>query len=258
MKRVLVIGASSGLGKAITINLINDGFRVWGVARRLNLLKQLKTSLSKPAKFDFSSLDISKHNSWQLLINRMNSKKFIPEVVIFNAAILKNDLMENLQPQITQEVMETNFFSVIYGVSKFIGYINPPAQFVVISSSSSLKGSGVEGIGYAASKAAISVAFESLYQKYRQKGLLFKTIYFGPIRTGMNPTKKDYFFTMSEDLAAEKVKMALKKPGPLFYYPGYLLLALRIIKLLPPHLYFKVLDLIDKQHFSNMKKQEKI
>ncbi len=45
MKNVLVTGVSSGIGRILTKKLIDQGFRVWGIARREDLLKSLKKEL---------------------------------------------------------------------------------------------------------------------------------------------------------------------------------------------------------------------
>src|SRR5665213_1145209 len=48
MKSALVIGASSGIGRALAVALSCDGYRVGVVARRADLLAQLQAELAGP------------------------------------------------------------------------------------------------------------------------------------------------------------------------------------------------------------------
>ena len=57
MKNVLITGVSSGIGKALTKLLLTKGFRVWGIARRKELLLELKKELHSD-KFIFTAADI--------------------------------------------------------------------------------------------------------------------------------------------------------------------------------------------------------
>jgi len=43
--KILITGASSGIGRELAKQLVKDGHVVWGVARRENLLNDLKKEL---------------------------------------------------------------------------------------------------------------------------------------------------------------------------------------------------------------------
>lgn len=48
MKTAIIIGASSGIGRALAVTLSLDGYRVGAVARRTDLLTQLRSELAGP------------------------------------------------------------------------------------------------------------------------------------------------------------------------------------------------------------------
>jgi NADP-dependent 3-hydroxy acid dehydrogenase YdfG len=48
MKSAIIIGASSGIGRALAVALSLDGYRVGVVARRTDLLTQLQAELTGP------------------------------------------------------------------------------------------------------------------------------------------------------------------------------------------------------------------
>lgn len=248
MSKFFITGVSSGIGKALTKKLIQMGATVWGIARREYLLKELKKELNNTPKFFYTTMDQSEKNSWRSLLRSFTRKKFIPEIIIFNAAISQNDLQSNIDVETLEKIMEVNFLGVMRGISALLPMVKPGTQFITISSFSALKGSGREGIGYAASKAALSVGFESLYQKYKDKGIIFKTIYFGPISSGMGPFKRNIPFVLSENQAVKFIIDSIGNSKGQFYYPKSIFFIFKIIKLLPPNIYFKILSQMEFIH----------
>ncbi len=246
MIRFLITGVSSGIGRALVKRLINEGNMVWGVARRQGLLEDLRKELCS-ANFFYSEMDISKRKEWEKLAGQMKKADFVPDKTIFNAAINKNDFVNDLETDLTREMFDINLFGALEGIKVLLKFVNPKAEFMAISSSSALKGSGVEGIGYPASKAALSIAFESLYQKFKNK-YIFKTIYFGPINTGMVPFRKNSLFLLSEKQAVSKIIQATLGKKVIYYYPGVLFFILKTIRHFPSKIYFYLLSQIEEFH----------
>ncbi len=246
MKRFLITGVSSGIGRALVKDLVLGGNEVWGIARRKKLLQKLNDELKGQGKFYYSVADISQEKDWKRLITKMSQKNYLPEVVIFNAAIYKPDLKKGPNLKLTKEIFTINFFGVIQGLEFLLRFIKKKAQFLAISSLSALKGSSIEGMGYPASKAALAIAFESLQQKYK-KGFMFKTLYFGPIAAGMSPFKKSSLFVVSEKHAVRKIKECIENSNVISFYPSFLFFFIRLLKFLPPNIYFYFLSQIEKQ-----------
>lgn len=249
MNKVLIIGASSGLGKALVKRLIEKKSIVWGIARRGKLLNELSQELPSKSNFIYQSLDISKKHSWDNLLMNMQKRKFKPNVVVFNAAINPNDLAHNIKLEITREIFQTNFFAILEGIKTLFPYMNKYSQYIAISSSSAMKGNASEGIGYAASKAALSIAFESFYQKYFSSERSFTIISFGPINTGMKRFKVPPPFTLSEKNAVDCIVKAIKEKKGFYYCPRILFLFLGIVKaILPNEIIFKLFSTIEKKY----------
>lgn len=247
MGKFLVTGVSSGIGRALAKKLVIEGNVVWGVARRENLLKELKKELKNSSKFSYFVMDVSKSESWKKLVGQIEKDGFIPDAIIFNAAIMGNDLASDLDLESTKKMFAVNFFGTLEGVKDLLRILKPGTQFIAISSSSALKGSSLEGIGYPASKAALSIAFESLHQKFKSK-YSFKTIYFGPVNSGRGPYKNDSLTILSEERAVKKILCALKGKQVIYCYPKLLFFILKVIKLLPSSIYFNILTMIENYH----------
>jgi short-subunit dehydrogenase len=57
MKTAIIIGASSGIGRALAVTLSLDGYRVGVVARRTDLLTRLRSELAGPCVI--KTIDVS-------------------------------------------------------------------------------------------------------------------------------------------------------------------------------------------------------
>ncbi len=235
MNKVLIIGVSSGIGRALVKKLIKEGSIVWGVARRGKLLRELSQELNDKSTFIYQSLDISKKNSWESILMNMKERKFKPNIVIFNAAINQNDLEHEIKTKVTNEIFNINFFAILEGIKTLFPYMKNNSQYIAISSSSAMKGNVVEGIGYPASKAALSIAFESLYQKYFSTGRIFTTISFGPINTGMRRFQASPPFALSEEQAVNCIIKAIKDKKSFYYYPAIFFIIFRMMKVVLPN-----------------------
>ena len=255
MTDYLITGVSTGIGRVLTKELIDKGHRVLGIARREKLLLNLKEELNGSKKFNFIKHDIAQPGSWNRIASQMRRMKFLPQVVIFNAAILDNDLSETklINLKSTNKIFETNFFSNLRAINELIKLVKPKTKFIFIGSSSAFKGSGEEGIGYSASKAALNSAFESLHQRFG-KTYDFKIIHFGPVKTAMVPFNSKILFMRTPEQAAMVIINAIDSNNHIFYFPQSLFIFLRFIKLLPSPVYLWVLNLIDSIHQKNQKK----
>lgn len=250
MKNVLITGVSSGIGKALTKLLLAKGFRVWGIARRKELLFSLKKEL-RSDKFTFTAADIKNKNFWENLIKELKKKNFIPQEVVFNAAVNENDLVDGINLEKTQEVMEVNFFSILKGVEIIIKNYPKKLHFIAISSTSAFKGNHKEGIGYAASKGALSIAFESLFQKYLESRVSFTTVFLGPVKTSMIRFIKAPPLTMTVDQAARCILNAINEKKPFYYYPKISFFMLSLMRLLPNQVFFKLWINMQKSYTRN-------
>lgn len=247
MSKFFITGVSSGIGRALTKKLVINGGIVWGIARRGALLKDLERELNS-ANFIQTTMNQTESSHWDSLVTSFKRKKFVPQVVIFNAAISQNDLQSGIDIEIMKKIMEVNFFGIMRGIKALLPLVKPKAQFIAISSFSAFKGSGVEGIGYAASKSALSIGFESLYQKYKEKDIVFKTIFFGPINSGMGPFQKNIPFVLSEEQAVNHIVRSITIRQGQFFHPWIIFFLIKFIKLLPSNIYFKILALMELIH----------
>ena len=137
MAKYLITGVSSGLGKALTKQLVKT-HSVWGTARTEKSLKEFKRELNT-SNFNYSTSDQAETADWQNLIKNLTRKAFTPEVIIFNAAISINDLERDIDFENLKKMMEINFMGIMKGIQLLLPIVKPNTQFIAISSFSAFK-----------------------------------------------------------------------------------------------------------------------
>lgn len=67
MKKAIIVGVTSDIGKGISENLIGDGWEVYGTSSSYNSENIAKLDLSDPAQVNAFSRSVSKYSDWSLL-----------------------------------------------------------------------------------------------------------------------------------------------------------------------------------------------
>lgn len=188
-KCVIITGASSGMGKGITMRLIREhNCRVIGIARSEQKMVAMAEELGTDAyKFSYKLFDVANLDSWKEFVKYIEESGIQPDVLINCAGILpKFDKFQNLSIEYIKSIMDINFFSCVYSMNLLLPILlksESPAIINVDSSSAllSLAGTSV----YSASKASLKTLTESMREELRGK------CYVGIICPGF--TKTDIF-----------------------------------------------------------------
>lgn len=169
-KTIIVTGASSGIGKAITKLLINKfNANVIGIARREEKLKELKNNFG--IKFDYVVADVSKKEDWQKIFENTKDKNV--KLLINNAGTMHPFMSAcKIEEEVVEKIFKTNFYSSYYGYKTFCEYFKHQKDcgIVNICSASAICSIPGESI-YSASKSA-QVAFSKIISS-EEKGKIF-------------------------------------------------------------------------------------
>lgn len=184
-KIALITGASSGIGEALSRELIQRGWFVKGVARSKDKLMNIEKELGN--SFMPIICDVSNKSNIEKASKQIYDQKIIPSIFFLNAGIAGEKVLENPKAfdiGMHEKIMAVNYF----GVLSWVQYWEKPCQdndgakFIVTSSMNAVFAPAT-GSAYSASKAAISKAFESLSLTYLDTNLKFSVIYAGPVAT---------------------------------------------------------------------------
>ncbi len=184
-KTALVTGASSGIGEAISRELIKRGWQVIGVARSAEKLTKMHEEMHDA--FLPLVCDVSKKEEIEESSKKILARNLRPSLLFLNAGIAGESVIENPNKfaiGIHEKIMKVNYFGVLAWVEFWEKPCldNGGANFVVTSSINAIFAPPT-GSAYSASKAAIAKAFESLSLTYYNTNLRFSVVYPGPVDT---------------------------------------------------------------------------
>jgi 3-hydroxy acid dehydrogenase / malonic semialdehyde reductase len=202
-KTCLITGTSSGIGRALAGEMVKRGWKVIGIARREEKLKEVEYELG--SSFIPYICDVSKREQVHQVSDQIKEQNLAPTLFFLNASSW--DSSDKFQPMFNahKQTFDTNYFGVIVWVDEWLNEVKTlgGGTFVVISSVNAIfGGNGFVGAGYGASKAAISSVFRSLRLRYYNDGIGFVDVLPGPVDTqGLKTNTKLPFTHKPEDEA---------------------------------------------------------
>lgn len=237
--RILITGASDGIGRALAKQLSADGHLVWGVARRKELLERLQSEIGAD-KFLFSTCDVGNEDQSKSVLKEMKQKDFLPEVVVLNAAAFLNDADPQYNHSLLVKTFQVNVFGALFWIEAFLPDFlkRGSGKFIAISSVAAYR-PNPKSISLSASKAALSMAFRGLRLRYKKENVGFSNVYLGPVATGLVPVwssaggKPRYPFVLTREKAAEKIAGILNKKAGDYWVPFFTTLIFRLSLFLP-------------------------
>lgn len=200
----LVTGASSGIGKKVTLDLLKKNKKVVAVSRDKT---KLNNAFEKNKNLITIPFDLSQIDKLDDLAISVNNKVGKIKGIFFSHGIYKLFPVHMLKEKDINETFLINTLSVIRLVSIFSkkDYFENGASFLLMSSlASRLSNKGASL--YSASKASLESFVKSLKGELKEKGIKINALAPGIIRTKMN----DVLF---DNLSIEQ-KKKIKKDYP--------------------------------------------
>lgn len=229
---VLVTGASAGIGRALVRRLVASGYHAWGVARRESELRSLRVEFGE--RFSYSCADVALPDTAIRVCEEMARAGFVPDAVVLNAGIYPHDCDDRFEGSLARPIFDTNY----HGAISFIDVLLDPflasgGQFLAVSSVFAVR-PDPRAVSYAASKAALAMAFRALGVRYRASAVEFKLLLLGPVDTHAEPGSRPRArYRPSADQAAAAIERALRGRRRLVYYPWLLGAAFRATGWIP-------------------------
>lgn len=235
MKKAIIIGASSGIGKELAIILAKNGYEVGLMARRTELLEALKNEI--PTKTYVGHIDLSKASeAIEKVSNMIQAMQGIDIIVINSGTGFLNPELDWSKEQQTLDVNIYGFCAVAGEIYKFFAK-QGKGHMVGISSIGALRGNSIAP-AYNASKAFISNYLEGLRKKAFQEKL---PIIVTDIKPGFVDTDMakggGKFWVATPQKAAEQIYSAINKQKQHAYITHRWQLIGWALKLMPYWLY---------------------
>jgi short-subunit dehydrogenase len=233
-KKIIIIGATSGIGKEIASRYVAKGWRVALTGRRKNLLEELKES--HPHQIITACFDVRGNDNESHLHQLIAELKGL-DLLIYNSGM--GDPSDQLNREAEKQTTQTNVMGFVDIVSYAFNYFvrQGHGQIAITSSIAALRGNSWTP-AYSASKAYMSNYAEGLNLKaYKLK----KDIVVTDIKPGFINTKmakgKGLFWVASTQKAAKQIVRAIEKRKKVAYITKRWWLIAQILKILPYWLY---------------------
>jgi NADP-dependent 3-hydroxy acid dehydrogenase YdfG len=166
-KVVAITGASSGMGKAIAIELAKNGAKVVLGARRTERLQQIVEEIkSKGVEAAFAKIDVKNKTDLVRLVNTAVEQFEKLDVIVNNAGVSQLSRIDELDIDGWEEMIDINLKGVLYGMAAAIPVFKQQqsGHIINIISTSGIKIVPMQGV-YAGTKNAVRTIAEAFRQE---------------------------------------------------------------------------------------------
>lgn len=175
-KKIVVLGASSGIGKETAIVLSSLGARIMIVARRKEKLEETLALLEGNGHAYYAT-DISNPENIEELFKSIKEKQGELDGLVYCAGVNTTLPLMQLKPEKLKATFDLNFFAFIETVRQATkrGRYNPRMRIVAISSNAAIRGDKAH-TAYSASKAAMNAAIRCLAKELADKEIYINAV----------------------------------------------------------------------------------
>lgn len=243
-RRIWIIGATSGIGKALAVELAIKGAEVIASGRNSAKLDALVRAVN--GHIEALPIDVAEEGAIASAIEMMNQSENLPDSIIYMAGFYEPGAVENISKEHFEQTLRVNLWAPIELVRLVapIFYKRGSGQ-IALAASVAGYGGLPNGQPYSATKAALINLAESLYLEAAPKGVDIKLINPGFVATPM--TDKNEFpmpNIISTEDAAKEIAIGLQRRNFEIHFPKRFTSKLKLLQLLPYRLYFKIVGRI--------------
>jgi short-subunit dehydrogenase len=234
MKKAIVVGASSGIGKELAIILAENGYKVGITGRRDQLLLNLQAT--QPESFMVSCFDVTDVENVPAYLQKLAGELGALDLLVLSSGTGKiNPALETGIEQATNAVNVTGFTAIANWAFNYFA-VQGYGHFAAITSVAAIRGSRYAP-AYNASKAYQVNYLEGLRQS---AFYLKKPIYITDIRPGFVDTAMaagNVFWMAPADKAARQIFRAIEKTRSVVYVTKRWRLVACLLRLIPGFLF---------------------
>lgn len=233
-KKAIIIGTSTGIGRALAKKLSSEGYAVALTGRSLEKLQEFQKEL--PGTTLVRQIDVrDTREAMHALGNLIMALRGL-DLLVINAGVLAQN--EDLLWENEEEMIRVNVLGFAAMANVGVRYLEKKKEgcIVGISSVACHRGSG-RSPSYNASKAFMSNYMEGLRQKLSNTAVKVVDIRPGFVDTNMVRGRKGLFGVVSPETAAEGIFRAIQKGKRIAYVPSWWGGVMWFFKRLPEFVY---------------------
>jgi NAD(P)-dependent dehydrogenase (short-subunit alcohol dehydrogenase family) len=231
MKRIIITGATSGIGKSLVTLCVSQGYKVIACGRNPEQLNQLHISLDVETR----CFDVSDSSATRQHLHDTHG-----DIYVFNAGVCEYVDSNNIDPKMFQRVFSANVLGVVNCISAVRDQLSAGNQLVIVDSLARLL-PFTRSQAYGASKAAVHYLTKSLQVDLASSGIEVQSVSPGFVHTPMTQ-KNDFTMPMKigAEQAAKQLLKGIEKRRSSIYFPFVFSLIIRMMAWLPMPLQIKL------------------
>ncbi len=186
-KVAVITGAASGIGRALAINLADEGCHVAIADINRDGLKETAALIgNKKVRTTTHRVDVSKRDQVYKFAESVVKKHGSADIVINNAGAGLGGMLEEVSYEEFEWLMGINFWGVVYGSMAFLPYLKQREEANLVNVSSVHGIFTNPGVGpYCSSKFAVRGFTQVLCQELRDSSVRVSCVHPGGIKTNI-------------------------------------------------------------------------
>ncbi len=223
---ILITGASSGIGRALAMELAAGGHHLALTARRRDQLESLRAEIRQhhsEVAVEICALDVTAYDQVAPVLEAMAEALGGLDTVVVNAGIGRGEKIGQGQFEKCRRTIETNLLGAIATVDAAVRHFMTRGRGHIVGVSSIMAYRGLpRNAAYSASKAGLATYLKAIRPYLRRKGIDVTIFYPGFIDTPLNDMLPHRPFLISArqgarlmaDKMARRVKSAMIPAWP--------------------------------------------
>jgi short-subunit dehydrogenase len=225
-QRILITGASSGLGAGMARAFAAKGRDLALCARRTDRLDELKTELTErfpQITVAVAALDVNDHDQVPKVFGELADQLGGIDRVIVNAGIGKGALLGSGKLWANKATIETNLVAALVQIETALEMFTKSGSGHLVLISSVLGNRGVPGVkaAYAASKAGVSSLGESLRAQYLKGPISVTVLEPGYIESEMTAKSASTLLMVDNETGVRRMVDAIERERGRAVIPGW-------------------------------------
>ena len=250
-KVILITGASTGIGKEMAKLLAYENCSLVLLARRYELLDELKTQLKTgKANIKTYKCDVADPDEVSKVFTKLKDESGKIDIAILNAGVGSKSSAKDYSYETAKNTFDVNVLGIVNCVENLMPDFLKRKDGMIVGVSSLADARGWQGSGfYCASKAAATLLLENLRVELKPFNVKVITVKPGFVETPM--TAKNKFpmpFLMSVEKAAKIIIDGIKKEKRIIQFPLPTVFSAKLMRIVPNYLfdYFSSKELREK------------
>ncbi|NTY64036.1 SDR family oxidoreductase [Mycolicibacterium sphagni] len=239
-QKILITGASSGLGAGMARAFAAKGRDLALCARRVDRLDELKAELSQRhpnITVAVAALDVNDHDQVPAVFAELADQLGGLDRIIVNAGIGKGAPLGSGKLWANKATIETNLVSALVQTETALAMFKEAGSGHLVLISSVLGNKGVPGVkaAYAASKAGVTSLGESLRAEYASGPIKVTVVEPGYIESEMTGKSNTTMLMVDNDTGVRHMVNAIERESGRAIVPGWPWIPLvALLRVLPP------------------------